>query len=85
MKTRISRKPSTCADDLEAHSKMVQRIQEDHEHPDHAYYALIHPYQREKKRSCLRCGKVFRSRGAGNRVCAVCKNATVGASAEKYG
>jgi tRNA(Ile2) C34 agmatinyltransferase TiaS len=50
-------------------------------HPDHiineamspSFMALLRPGIEQKKRTCLRCRKSFRSLGKGHRICANCK------------
>ena len=72
-------KPKTCAAELSTHADEVRRIQRDDLHPDHHFYSLVRPYEREKKRKCLRCQQPFRSSHRGTRVCSVCQNIKVGA------
>lgn len=49
-----------------------------------AHMRLIKPYQRRKKRQCLRCGRMFWSEHSGRRICETehCKHRTLGRIAE---
>jgi hypothetical protein len=54
-------------------SRIIEKAQANPDDLDHNFYSLVRPDGIKRKRSCLNCGIIFVSAGAGNRVCAKCK------------
>lgn len=56
----------------------INKAQKDKDDPFHTFYSLVQPYQKPKKRNCLKCQRTMTSEGSGNRICSHCKSVVVG-------